>query len=419
MLPNAPLSSFGNVSTSDFCMERLRVLTTRFIACMTLIRCQHEMYLEYSLQDASVTAYIVLDWLRQVTLEASEMFVKIYEEMNLFVKAPKRKEEITKKKTAFARLLGSTYNAILECQTGSMGYPLNVETLGFDLPSALKSLLFVVKGLHSKASNERRLTNLPKYPVKISTLLTGKFGSQTDKLRTTVSDFVLANSRLFITPGPSTVQGWPSQETWGSTEKVEPMIRDSVFSQELSQSHQQNVGSGYPWQIPYSEMNGVQSYSRRHSPSLCLNFASTDFSEAGLFPYSQYDPRNEYDQNFGIEGRSPKNTTVQDVLEIGTDAASQPMVNFEFEREPSIEQCVSIKRGYVDNSPRQAKRQRRTGSLSDQDSPVATPQKEPEASQQESTNLTRQNIWESASSKIELFEESYKRCSRRSRRGFQ
>lgn len=165
--------------------------------------------------------------------------------------------------------------------------------------------------------------------------------------RDTVYGFVLANSRLFIHPGPSTMQCRSSQEPWGLTEKVEPMFRDSVPGQEPSQSHQRNVEPHYQSPNPYSDMNGVQSYSSTQSSSLDLTLASTDFSETEQLSYSQYNTIDEYDQSVGIEGRSPKNTPVQDVLEFGTAAEGPPIADFDFGREPSIEQGVSVKRGYV------------------------------------------------------------------------
>ena len=92
---------------------------------MTLLRCQHDIYLESSLEHIHVTAYIVLDWLRQITLEASETFAKIYQEMQLFVVAPKRKKEYPKRRKELAQLLGSIHKAMSECQTGMMTeYPV-------------------------------------------------------------------------------------------------------------------------------------------------------------------------------------------------------------------------------------------------------------------------------------------------------
>lgn len=93
---------------------------------MTLLKHQHEMYLESSLEYVSVTAYVVLDWLRQITLEASESFAKLYQEIRLFVLAPRPKREFPKRRKELAQLLGSTYQTISECQTGSIttGYPV-------------------------------------------------------------------------------------------------------------------------------------------------------------------------------------------------------------------------------------------------------------------------------------------------------
>lgn len=84
------------------------------------------MYLESPLEDAFVTAYIILDWLRQIAIEASESFVNIYQEMKLFVKAKKHQKEIREGTRLCAQLLGSAYRAIAECQTSSMriGYPV-------------------------------------------------------------------------------------------------------------------------------------------------------------------------------------------------------------------------------------------------------------------------------------------------------
>lgn len=196
-----------------------------------------------------------------------------------------------------------------------------------------------------------------------------------------VSDFVRANSHLFIPAGSSTVPSWPPPEKWGLTENVE----DSVLDQELSLPDQEFS--------PYFDMNGAQSYSRRHPSGLGLNFASTGLSEVGqrpdLFSCSQYDMMNAADRNDGDEGESPTETTTQDVLEFDTAPASEPIAEFDFEMKSSLEQAngngetgpessisglaVSVKRGYMDSSPRDAKKQRRIQSLSGRDFPAATP----------------------------------------------
>ena len=92
---------------------------------MTLLKRQNEMYLESSLAHTPSTACIVLDWLRRIIFEASETFIKIYQEIRSFVVARRRKDEISKRRKKLAQLLGSTYKAILECQTDSMiEYPV-------------------------------------------------------------------------------------------------------------------------------------------------------------------------------------------------------------------------------------------------------------------------------------------------------
>ena len=84
------------------------------------------MYLESSLEHTPGTAYIVLDWLRQIALEASELFIKIFQEIRLFLVARKRKRVFFNRKKELAQLLGSMYKAMSECQTGSMmaAYPV-------------------------------------------------------------------------------------------------------------------------------------------------------------------------------------------------------------------------------------------------------------------------------------------------------
>ena len=197
-----------------------------------------------------------------------------------------------------------------------------------------------------------------------------------------VSDFVRANSNLFIPAESFTVPSWPPPENWELTENVE----DSVLDRELSLSDQEFS--------PYSDMNGAQSYSRRQQSGLGLNFASTGLFETGqrpdLFSCSQYDMMNTADRNDGDEGsKSLTKTTAQDVLEFGTAPASEPIAEFDFEVKSLVEHAngdqeigpqssisglaVSVKRGYMDSSPRDAKRQRRIQSLSDSDLPAATP----------------------------------------------
>ena len=176
-------------------------------------------------------------------------------------------------------------------------------------------------------------------------------------------------------------------------ENVEPMVKDWVFSQELSQPDQQNVESEGPWQIPYSDTNEVQSYSRTRSSGLDLDFASSEFSEtrqsSDLFSCSQYDPMNALDWNSGAEGGSPNNTTAQDVLGFDTAPASHPSAESDYESEPVIEQAngnqenrpqssilglkVSVKRGCVNCNPGQAKRQCRIEPLNDRKSSMAAP----------------------------------------------
>ena len=84
------------------------------------------MYLESPLEHSPGTAYIVLDWLWQIALEASELFIKIFQEIWLFLVAQKRKGEFFKRKNELAQLLGSMYKAMLECQTSNMmaAYPV-------------------------------------------------------------------------------------------------------------------------------------------------------------------------------------------------------------------------------------------------------------------------------------------------------
>ena len=150
------------------------------------------------------------------------------------------------------------------------------------------------------------------------------------------------------------------------------MIKDWVLDQESSHPDQQNVESDWPWDIPYSDMNGAQSNNGTQSSGLNLDFASTGLSDAGHWPdfflYPQYDMMNTGDGNHDVEGRSPTKTTTQDVQELGAygneEAGHQ-------KSSPGL--AVSTKRVYVDCSPREAKRQRRNKSLGLRKSPVATP----------------------------------------------
>ena len=204
-----------------------------------------------------------------------------------------------------------------------------------------------------------------------------------------VIDYVCTNSHLFVTTGPFRVQDLPSPEDWELTQNVQPMIENWVLDQELSHPDQQNVESDSPWNILYSDMNETQSYNGTQSSGLGINGLSDTRQWSDFFDYPLYDTMNTGDGNNDVEGRSPAKTTMQNVLELGTAPVSESIAEFDLETKPLTEKAngnedaghqksipglaVSVKRAYVDCSPRQAKRQCRNNSLSDRESPVATP----------------------------------------------
>lgn len=88
---------------------------------MTLLGQQDTCFMESSLASDSSIPYIVLDWLRQITAEASESLTSIYQEIRLFVimKRPKKKFAKWIKETAWA--LGHMYKSIWTCHTSTAG----------------------------------------------------------------------------------------------------------------------------------------------------------------------------------------------------------------------------------------------------------------------------------------------------------
>ena len=173
---------------------------------------------------------------------------------------------------------------------------------------------------------------------------------------------------LFITVGSSTMQGLLAPECWGSRENFEPTTKDWVLDQELSQPEQSAIEFDWP------------------------DLFSLGFPETGqpsdLFSGSQYGTMSAGAQNIGVDASSPTLSTVQEVLEFGMAPASRSISEYDLVRKPSIEQAneneksepqssvsgleISQKRGFVDCSPRQAKRPRQMEYSGDRDSPVAT-----------------------------------------------
>ena len=86
---------------------------------MTLLRKQDSTFLDSSLNNDSLAAYIVLDWLRQIVVKASQTFALIYHEIRLFLVAPRSikgsKQGFAQRRKGVAHILGKIHRTIWTC----------------------------------------------------------------------------------------------------------------------------------------------------------------------------------------------------------------------------------------------------------------------------------------------------------------
>ena len=106
--------------------DTTQALSSRFIACLLIVRDQQNCFMDYSLTMDPLSELIALDWLRQIAIEASQAFQEIYEEIKLFVAAPRPKKKFIPRKREVAQVLGLISQAILNCLDGAsrQDYPV-------------------------------------------------------------------------------------------------------------------------------------------------------------------------------------------------------------------------------------------------------------------------------------------------------
>lgn len=97
-----------------------------------MLRDQESLYLEDSLAKATSTVYIVVGWLRQTIAEAAEILETIYDELRMFLAAPRTKKGFSERRKELAQALGTLYKAIFDCNRSEtrVGYPVCATPLG-------------------------------------------------------------------------------------------------------------------------------------------------------------------------------------------------------------------------------------------------------------------------------------------------